>query len=37
MQLNPGKMMSWRFKQMFNRWHVLVTGKGKGFSHDNTE
>ncbi|MGI6197858.1 MAG: RNA methyltransferase [Candidatus Cloacimonadaceae bacterium] len=37
MQLNPGKMMSWRFKQMFNRWHVLVTGKGKGFSHDNLE
>ncbi len=37
MQLNPGKMMSWRFRQMFNRWHVLATGKGKGFSHDKME
>lgn len=34
---NPGKMMSWRFKQMFNRWHVLATGKGKGFTHENME
>lgn len=32
-QLNPGKTMLWRFRQMFNRWHVLVTGKGKGYDH----
>lgn len=34
-QLNPGKMMIWRFRQMFNRWHVLVTGKGRGYDQDN--
>ncbi|MDI9529619.1 MAG: RNA methyltransferase [Candidatus Cloacimonadota bacterium] len=33
-QLNPGKMMVWRLRQMFNRWHVLVTGKGKGYGQD---
>lgn len=36
-QLNPGKEMVWRLRQMFNRWHVLVTGKGKGYTHDNQE
>jgi len=36
-QLNPGKSMSWRLRQMFNRWHVLVTGKGKGYAHDPQE
>lgn len=30
-QLNPNPEMSYRLKQMFNRIHVLVTGKGKGF------
>lgn len=30
-QLNPGKPMLWRFRQMFNRWHVLITGKGLGY------
>ncbi len=30
-QLNPSKTMLWRFRQMFNRWHVLVTGRGKGY------
>lgn len=30
-QLNPTKTMLWRFQQMFNRWHVLVTGKGRGY------
>ncbi len=33
-QLNPGKMMVWRFRQMFNRWHVLVTGRGRGYDRD---
>ncbi len=33
-QLNPTKMMLWRFRQMFNRWHVLVTGKGRGYAPD---
>lgn len=36
-QLNPGKSMIWRLRQMFNRWHVLVTGKGKGYAHDIQE
>ncbi|MDD4224451.1 MAG: RNA methyltransferase [Candidatus Cloacimonetes bacterium] len=31
-QLNPTKTMLWRFRQMFNRWHVLVTGRGKGYA-----
>lgn len=30
-QLNPNPEMSYRLKQMFNRIHVLVTGRGKGF------
>jgi TrmH family RNA methyltransferase len=30
-QLNPSKMTLHRFRQMFNRFHVLVTGKGKGY------
>ncbi len=33
-QLNPTKPMLWRLRQMFNRWHVLVTGKGKGYTFD---
>ena len=36
-QLNPGKTMAWRLRQMFNRWHVLATGKGKGYAHDTQE
>ncbi len=32
-QLNPTPTMLWRFRQMFNRWHVLVTGKGMGYEH----
>jgi TrmH family RNA methyltransferase len=42
-QLNPSKTMLWRFRQMFNRWHVLVTGRGRGYdrvenhSGDDTE
>jgi len=30
-QLNPGKTMVYRLRQMFNRFHVLVTGKGMGY------
>lgn len=30
-QLNPNKEMVYRIRQMFNRIHVLVTGKGKGY------
>lgn len=30
-QLNPNATMAWRLRQMFNRWHVLVTGKGLGY------
>ncbi len=30
-QLNPNKEMVYRLRQMFNRIHVLVTGKGKGY------
>lgn len=30
-QLNPGKTMVYRLRQMFNRFHVLVTGKGLGY------
>lgn len=33
-QLNPSKTMLWRFRQMFNRWHVLVTGKGRGYNEE---
>jgi TrmH family RNA methyltransferase len=33
-QLNPTKTMVWRFRQMFNRWHVLVTGKGRGYERE---
>lgn len=30
-QLNPTPSMLWRLRQMFNRWQVLVTGKGSGY------
>jgi len=30
-QLNPNKSMLYRLRQMFNRFHVLVTGKGLGY------
>ena len=30
-QLNPSTETLYRFRQMFNRFHVLVTGKGKGY------
>ncbi len=30
-QLNPNKNMLYRLRQMFNRFHVLVTGKGLGY------
>jgi len=30
-QLNPSTEMVHRFRQMFNRIHVLIKGKGKGF------
>jgi len=30
-QLNPNKTMVYRLRQMFNRIHVLVRGRGKGF------
>ncbi len=30
-QLNPSPAMVYRFRQMFNRFHVLFTGKGKGY------
>ena len=30
-QLNPSRNMLYRYRQMFNRFHVLVTGKGKGY------
>lgn len=30
-QLNPSQEMLYRFRQMFNRFHVLVKGKGKGY------
>jgi TrmH family RNA methyltransferase len=33
-QLNPNKSMLYRFRQMFNRFHVLVTGKGLGYGLD---
>lgn len=36
-QLNPGKAMIWRLRQMFNRWQVLVTGKGRGYEHNNED
>lgn len=36
-RLNPGRTMVWRLRQMFNRWHVLVTGKGKGYEHNVQE
>lgn len=37
-QLNPPKSMHYRFRQMFNRIHVLVTGTGKGYvKHDKDQ
>lgn len=30
-QLNPSSEMVYRFRQMFNRIHVLIRGKGKGY------
>jgi len=30
-QLNPTKVMVYRLRQMFNRWNVLITGKGLGY------
>ncbi|MDD2543596.1 MAG: TrmH family RNA methyltransferase [Candidatus Cloacimonadaceae bacterium] len=30
-QMNPNQEMVYRLRQMFNRIHVLVTGKGKGY------
>lgn len=30
-QLNPGRETLYRFRQMFNRFHVLITGRGKGY------
>ena len=30
-QLNPNKETVYRLRQMFNRFHVLVKGKGKGY------
>jgi TrmH family RNA methyltransferase len=30
-QLNPNKEMVYRLRQMFNRIHVLITGKGMGY------
>lgn len=30
-QLNPNKNMLYRLRQMFNRFHVLITGKGLGY------
>lgn len=32
-QLNPSKTMVYRLRQMFNRFHVLVLGKGLGYDH----
>lgn len=34
-QLNPTRAMVWRLRQMFNRWQVLVTGKGLGYGRDD--
>ncbi|MDD4687857.1 MAG: TrmH family RNA methyltransferase [Candidatus Cloacimonetes bacterium] len=31
-QLNPNQEMIYRMRQIFNRIHVLVTGKGKGYN-----
>jgi TrmH family RNA methyltransferase len=36
-QLNPNKAMLYRFRQMFNRFHVLVTGKGLGYGSEIAE
>lgn len=33
-QLNPNKAMLYRFRQMFNRFHVLITGKGLGYGDE---
>ena len=33
-QLNPNKNMLYRLRQMFNRFHVLVTGKGMGYEDE---
>ncbi len=32
-QLNPSGEMVYRFRQMFNRIHVLISGKGKGYTN----
>ncbi len=32
-QLNPSSEMIYRLRQMFNRFHVLVLGKGLGYEH----
>lgn len=37
-QLNPSQTMIYRLRQMFNRFHVLVLGKGLGYdSHPDKE
>lgn len=35
-QLNPNKTMLRRLRQLFNRWHVLATGKGMGYERQHT-
>ena len=35
--MNPTQETIWRLRQMFNRWHVLVTGKGMGYERDFQE
>lgn len=30
-RMNPNKEMVYRLRQMFNRIHVLINGKGKGY------
>jgi hypothetical protein len=34
-ELNPDKTMLYRLRQIFNRFNVLVTGKGLGYSISN--
>ncbi|MDY0150687.1 MAG: TrmH family RNA methyltransferase [Candidatus Cloacimonas sp.] len=34
-QLNPNKAMLYRLRQMFNRFHVLITGKGLGYESED--
>jgi TrmH family RNA methyltransferase len=36
-QLNPDKNMLYRLRQMFNRFNVLVTGKGLGYELPNSD